>query len=71
VLTHADQELRYWQEVGESGFPYVQLFTPPHRTCLAIEPMTCNIDAFNNGEGLIRVESGERRAAVFGVDKKA
>jgi aldose 1-epimerase len=70
VLTHADQQLRYWQEVGERGFPYVQLFTPPHRTCLAIEPMTCNIDAFNNGEGLIRVESGERRAAVFGVDKK-
>jgi hypothetical protein len=33
--------------------------------------MTCNIDAFNNGEGLMRVESGERRAAVFGVEKKA
>lgn len=69
-LSHAGQQLAYWQEAGEDGFPFVQLFTPPHRTCLAIEPMTCNIDAFNNGEGLMRVEPGEQRAAVFGVEKK-
>ncbi|MEQ8705294.1 MAG: aldose 1-epimerase [Phaeodactylibacter sp.] len=66
-LSYADQQLGYWQEVGESGFSFVQLFTPPHRTCLAIEPMTCNIDAFNNGEGLMRVEPGEQRTATFGV----
>lgn len=69
ILSYADQQLRYWQEAGEGGFPFVQLFTPPHRTCLAIEPMTCNIDAFNNGEGLMRVEPGQRRSAVFGVEK--
>lgn len=67
-LTYAGQELVYWQEVGKGGFPFVQLFTPPHRTCIAIEPMTCNIDAFNNGEGLIKVEPGGHHVAVFGVE---
>lgn len=70
-LSHAMQQLAYWQEVGETGFSFVQLFTPPHRSCLAIEPMTCNIDAFNNGEGLMRVEPGKRRTAVFGVESNA
>lgn len=32
--------------------PFLQIFTPPHRKSIAIEPMTCNVDAFNNGEGL-------------------
>ena len=58
--------LRYWQEAGAGKFGYIQLFTPPHRQSLAIEPMSCNIDAFNNGEGLIRLEPGESAAASFG-----
>lgn len=35
-----------------TGIPYIQLFTPPHRKSIAVEPMTCNVDAFNNGDGL-------------------
>lgn len=31
---------------------YVQLFTPALRDCIAIEPMSCIPDAFNNGKGL-------------------
>ena len=69
-LALGDRSITYWQEVGEAGYPFVQLFTPPHRTCLAIEPMTCNIDAFNNGEGLLKVDKGERHSAVFGVGIK-
>ena len=34
-------------------FPFFQVFTPPHRESIALEPMTCNVDAFNNGQGLI------------------
>ncbi len=34
-------------------FPFFQVFTPPHRESIALEPMTCNVDAFNNGDGLI------------------
>ncbi|MBP6825781.1 MAG: hypothetical protein KA165_04380, partial [Saprospiraceae bacterium] len=34
-------------------FPFFQVFTPPHRESIALEPMTCNVGAFNNGDGLI------------------
>jgi len=38
----------------ESGkaFPYVQVYTPSHRKYIAIEPMTCVPDSFNNKVGL-------------------
>ncbi len=32
--------------------PYLQIYTPPHRKTIAIEPMTCPADAFNNKYGL-------------------
>ncbi|MEL7120317.1 MAG: aldose 1-epimerase [Bacteroidota bacterium] len=58
--------LRYWQETGTNKYNFVQLFTPPNRNALAIEPMTCNVDAFNNGDGLIKVEPGEKVSGSFG-----
>lgn len=39
-------------------FPYFQVFTPPHRTSIALEPMSCNVDAFNSGEGIM-LEAGK------------
>ena len=51
--------LSYRQETGPRAGNFLQLFTPPHRQSIAIEPMTCNIDAFNNGEGLVVLEPGE------------
>jgi aldose 1-epimerase len=45
--------LTYWQEA--QAFPYFQIFTPSRSESIAIEPMTCNIDAFNNGEGLMEM----------------
>lgn len=59
-------QLRYWQEAGPGKFPFLQIFTPPHRQSLAIEPMSCNIDAFNNGEGLLRLAPGQAAEASFG-----
>ncbi|MFY0605432.1 MAG: hypothetical protein JXR10_01885 [Cyclobacteriaceae bacterium] len=38
-------------ECGE-GFDYLQVFTPEGEESIAIEPMTCNVNAFNNEEGL-------------------
>ncbi|MCB0577864.1 MAG: hypothetical protein KDD10_00965 [Phaeodactylibacter sp.] len=61
-------EVRYWQEVGPGKFGYLQLFTPYYRNTLALEPMSCNIDAFNNGEGLIRLAPGEAATASFGFE---
>lgn len=59
-------ELHYWQETGPHHFNFLQVFTPPHRQSLAVEPMTCNVNAFNNQEGLIILQPGETASAAFG-----
>ena len=59
-------QLRYWQE---SAFPFLQVFIPPARQSIALEPMTCNIDAFNNGEGLRMLEPGERLGGKAGISE--
>lgn len=59
-------KLHYWQETGPQKFNFLQVFTPPHRLSLAIEPMTCNINAFNNGDGLITLQPGETTSGAFG-----
>ena len=41
--------------------PYLQIYTPEHRKSIAIEPMTCITDAFNNGVGLEALDPGQRR----------
>jgi aldose 1-epimerase len=59
--------LNIWQQTGQQQFDYLQIFTPPGRTSLALEPVTCGIDAFNNGLGLIHLPAGEATEATFGV----
>ncbi|HMO40879.1 MAG TPA: hypothetical protein PKC76_16490 [Saprospiraceae bacterium] len=67
LLRSPDYGLCLWQETGPGKFNFLQLFTPPHRRSLAIEPMTCNIDAFNNGEGRISLAPGTSSHARFGL----
>ncbi|MDZ4846306.1 MAG: hypothetical protein SH857_12235 [Chitinophagales bacterium] len=43
----------------DGAFKYLQVYTPPERNSIAIEPMTCPANAFNTGEGLITLKSGE------------
>jgi len=64
-------KLTYWQETGHRKFNYVQIFTPSHRKSIAIEPMTCNIDAFNSKEGLITLEQEEHCSGKFGFTFQA
>ena len=59
--------LRYWQETGPQKFNFLQVFTPPYGTSVALEPMTCNVDAFNNGDGLCALAPGARLGAKAGV----
>jgi len=54
VLQNSTHRLRYWQETGQGKYNYLQIFTHPDRTSVAIEPMTCNIDAFRCHERLLR-----------------
>lgn len=60
--------LTFWQEVGERKFSYVQVFTPPGRKSIAIEPMTCPADAFNSKESLISLTKNEEWSGSFGVN---
>nr|WP_295930384.1 aldose 1-epimerase [uncultured Dyadobacter sp.] len=52
ISENQDVTLRIDQETGEGKFNYLVVYTPPARDCVAIEPLTSNVDAFNTGEGL-------------------
>jgi aldose 1-epimerase len=43
----------------ENSYPYLQIYTPPHRQSIAIENLSSAPDAFNNGMGLITLPAGE------------
>ena len=66
-----DQEnnlrIEIWQEVGVGKFNYLQVYTPPGRQAVAIEPMSCATNAFNNGEGLQILPLRGVFLAKFGV----
>lgn len=59
--------IRLWQETGDKKYNFVQLFTTPSRSTIAIEPMTCNVNAFNNQDGLIALSPKESFRASYGV----
>jgi aldose 1-epimerase len=48
-----------------ANWPFFQVFTPPHRTSVALEPMTCNVNALNNGDGLRLLAAGQSWEASF------
>lgn len=58
--------LTIWQESGKNKFNYLNIYIPSDRKSIAIEPMTSNINAFNNHEGLIILEPNEEFAASIG-----
>ena len=65
-------------EVGEvvvwadRAWPWQQFFTGDlpdvRRRGLAVEPMTCPPQAFRTGEGVIRLEPGERWSGEWGIE---
>jgi aldose 1-epimerase len=40
----------------DKQYPYLQIYTPPHRKSIAIENLTSAPDSFNNGIGLLVIE---------------
>lgn len=65
TLQSATTTLNVWQET--ETFPYFQVYTPNQRQSIAIEPMTCNIDVFNNKNSLWILEPEEEKQMEFGV----
>jgi len=60
--------LNIWQESGTNKYNYLVLYTPPDRKSIAIEPLTSNIDSFNNKEDLIILNPGSRWSASYGFE---
>lgn len=70
IMDH-DGKMGYtiWQETGKYKYNFLQVYTPAHRKSIAIEPMTCAPDAFNNKNGLIILAPLESFSARWGVFK--
>jgi aldose 1-epimerase len=58
---------QFWQESGAQKYNFLQLYTPPDRQSIAIEPMSSNTNSFNTGDGLIILKPGEKFEASCGV----
>ena len=57
-----------WQDAGEEGYSYVQIYTPPHRNSIAIEPMTCRANALQTQTGGIQMlEAGNSQQFEWGI----
>ena len=66
-LSNQNASVEFWQETGEKKFNFLQLYTPPHRKSIAVEPMSSCIDTFNNKIGLMEIHSNEVITASFGI----
>ena len=62
-----DLKIKIWQETGKWKYNYLQIYIPPSRKSIAIEPMTCKINGFNNKKGLIVLQPNESFKASYGV----
>lgn len=57
----------------DESYPFVELFTgdtlspPRRRRGLAVEPMTCAPNAFQSGDGLIRLQPGQTHTGRWGA----
>ncbi|PID50978.1 MAG: hypothetical protein CR980_00800, partial [Propionibacteriales bacterium] len=61
-------------EITASGCEWVQVYTPPERDSIAIEPMTCGPNAFNDeitANGLAWLEPGDHLGATWWVSTSA
>ena len=58
--------LDIWQKAGQNGYNTIQIYTPPSRDSIAIEPMTAEPNALNHGRGLIVIPPGEERTFTYG-----
>ena len=69
VLTSLDTGVRLivGQQTGEGKLNYLVCYTPTRRGSIAIEPLTANVDAFNNGDGLAILEPWETLSGTMWV----
>jgi aldose 1-epimerase len=67
ISENQDVTLNIEQETGEGKFNHLVIYTPPSRDCVAIEPLTANVNAFNNGEGLNVLAPGNMISGTISI----
>ncbi|MEO6904968.1 MAG: aldose 1-epimerase [Ginsengibacter sp.] len=67
VLRNVEKKFEV-QFFPDESYPYLQIYTPPHRKSIAIENVSGPPDAFNNRMGFITLESGQ--SALFKTSYK-
>lgn len=63
VLRNPAQQLQV-EIHPDKSYPYLQVYTPPHRQTIALENLSAAPDAFNNNMGLISLASGAETSFV-------
>lgn len=58
VLRNVEKNIEV-QLLPDESYPYLQVYTPPHRRSIAIENLSGTPNAFNNGMGVTTLESGQ------------
>ena len=55
------------QQTGDGKLNYLVVYTPTRRDRIAIEPLTANVDAFNNGEGVTILNPGDTLSGTIWI----
>lgn len=67
VLRNSEKKIEI-QFFPDESYPYLQIYTPPHRKSIAIENLSGAPDGFNNSMGVITLEPGQ--SALFKTSYK-
>lgn len=59
--------IEVWQETGRGKLNHLCVYVPPDRQSIALEPMSCAVDAFNSGDGLCVLARNRHFRASMGV----
>ena len=63
----SDLNLIFWQQAGDKQFNYSIIYVLPEYNRIAIEPLTCNTNAFNSGDGLNLLAAGAMYEIECGI----
>ena len=66
ILKDFEKEIKV-EVIQDANCKYLQIYTPPGRNSIAIEPMTCMPNAFNNKMGLMVLEPEEEKTINYGI----
>lgn len=69
-ILDTEKKLKFtvWQESGIDGLGYLQIYTPPHRKSIAIEPMTSKANALQDQSPDLQIlEAGNAQTYLWGI----